>query len=193
MYCGKCWTAISRAFAVAAVTVGLAASSFGAGSETILHTFVNGSDGSLPFGGLTIDSKGNLLRHDRPGRFRSIRRGHSFQIDAEGQWRLYVPNHPHFLQGAGDGGNPAGSVVLDAAGNIGRVSMDRHTCRGPQDLHGGSRKSECRRGYCSLWGFPVRPRQERTGRRTAAGSTEDRIMNVCGAKEDVAGWLSCQN
>jgi hypothetical protein len=28
---------------------------------------------------------------------------------------------------------------------------------------------------------------------TAAGSTEDRIMKVCGAKEDVAGWLSCQN
>jgi hypothetical protein len=60
MYYGKCWTAISKAFAVAAVTVGLAASSFGAGSETILHTFVNGSDGSLPFRGLTIDSKGNL-------------------------------------------------------------------------------------------------------------------------------------
>jgi hypothetical protein len=60
MYYGKCWTAISKAFAVAAVTVGLAASSFGAGSETVLHTFVNRSDGSLPFGGLTIDAKGNL-------------------------------------------------------------------------------------------------------------------------------------
>jgi Fic family protein len=25
-----------------------------------------------------------------------------------------------------------------------------------------------------------------------AGSTEGRIMKVCGEKEDVAGWLSCQ-
>jgi hypothetical protein len=57
MHYGKCWTAISKAFAVAAITVGLAASSFGAGSETVFHTFVNRSDGSLPFGGLTIDAK----------------------------------------------------------------------------------------------------------------------------------------
>jgi hypothetical protein len=60
MYHGKCWTAISKVFAVAAVTVGLAAGSRGASSETVLHTFVNGSDGSFPFGGLTFYAKGNL-------------------------------------------------------------------------------------------------------------------------------------
>jgi len=49
-----------QGFAAAAVAMGLAASSLCAGQETVLHTFVNGSDGSIPFSGLTFDAKGNL-------------------------------------------------------------------------------------------------------------------------------------
>jgi len=56
----RCWTAMSKGFAAAAVAMGLAASSLCAGQETVLHTFVNGSDGSIPFSGLTFDAKGNL-------------------------------------------------------------------------------------------------------------------------------------
>jgi hypothetical protein len=51
MYFGKCWTAVSKGFGVAAVTVGLVAGSWGASSETVLHTFTNSSDGNLPFSG----------------------------------------------------------------------------------------------------------------------------------------------
>jgi uncharacterized repeat protein (TIGR03803 family) len=118
MYYGKSWTAISRAFAVAAVTVGLAASSFGAGSETVLLTFVNKSDGSLPFGGLTIDAKGNLYGTTDLGGSGATAEGTVFKLTPKASGGFTFQTIHTFLQGEGDGGNPAGSVVLDAAGNI---------------------------------------------------------------------------
>jgi uncharacterized repeat protein (TIGR03803 family) len=118
MYYGKCWTAISNAFAVASVTVGLAASSFGAGSETVLHTFTNGSDGSLPFGGLTIDAKGNLYGTTDLGGSPEFGDGTVFQLTPKTSGGFSFQTIHAFSQAKGDGGNPAGSVVLDAAGNI---------------------------------------------------------------------------
>jgi uncharacterized repeat protein (TIGR03803 family) len=118
MYYGKCWTAISRVFGVAAVTVGLAAGSWGANSETVLHTFVNGSDGAFPFGGLTIDAKGNLYGTTDLGGTGASAEGTVFKLTPKASGGSTFQTIHTFLQGAGDGGNPAGSVVLDAAGNI---------------------------------------------------------------------------
>jgi hypothetical protein len=52
----------------------------------------------------------------------------------------------------------------------------------------GLEKASVGEDVVPFWGFPVQPRQERTGRQHRR-----RIMKLCGEKEDVAGWLACQN
>lgn len=115
---GKCWTAMSEGLAVAVVTMGLAASSFGADQETVLHTFTNGSDGSIPFSGLTIDTKGNLYGTTDMGGSPEFGDGTVFQLTPETSGGFSFQTIHAFSQAKGDGGNPAGSVVLDATGNI---------------------------------------------------------------------------
>jgi uncharacterized repeat protein (TIGR03803 family) len=118
MYYGKCWTAMNKGLAVAIVTMGLAASSFGAGQETVLHTFANGSDGSLPFSGLTIDAKGNLYGTTDLGGSPEFGDGTVFQLRPKTSGGFTFQTIHAFSQAKGDGGSPAGSVVLDAAGNL---------------------------------------------------------------------------
>ncbi|HSY64693.1 MAG TPA: choice-of-anchor tandem repeat GloVer-containing protein [Terriglobales bacterium] len=114
----KYLTALSKCCAVAAVTMGLAASSLGAGSETVLHTFTNGSDGSFPFSGLTLDTKGNLYGTTDTGGGGEFADGTVFQLTPKAGGGFNFQTIHAFSQAKGDGGNPAGSVVLDAAGNI---------------------------------------------------------------------------
>ena len=114
----KYLSALSKCCAVAAVSMGLAASSYGASQETVLHTFTNGSDGSLPFSGLTIDAKGNLYGTTDTGGTGEFADGTVFKLTPKAGGGFTFQTIHTFSQGAGDGGNPAGSVVLDAAGNI---------------------------------------------------------------------------
>src|ERR1700722_9794402 len=118
MYYGKCWTAISKGFAVAAVTVGLSTGSWGASSETVLHTFVNESDGSFPFGGLTLDARGDVYGTTDAGGSGAFAEGTVFKLTPKASGGFNFQNLHTFSQGAGVGGNPAGSVALDRAGNI---------------------------------------------------------------------------
>src|ERR1700722_3862210 len=118
MYYGKCWTAISKGFAVAAVTEGLATCSGGARSETVLHTIVNETDGSFPFGGLTLDARGDLYGTTDSGGSGAFAEGTVFKLTPKASGGFpFQPLHT-CSQGAGDGGNPPGSVALDRAGNI---------------------------------------------------------------------------
>jgi uncharacterized repeat protein (TIGR03803 family) len=118
MYFGKRWTAISQGFAVAAVTVGLAAGSWGASSETVLHTFTNSSDGSLPFSGLTLDAKGNLYGTTDTGGSPEFGDGTVYELTPDASGGFTFQTIHAFQQITGDGGNPAGSVTVDAAGNL---------------------------------------------------------------------------
>ena len=115
---GRWWTAISKAFVLAAVTVGLAASSLAVGSETVLHTFVNAGDGSLPFGGLTLDAKGNLYGTTDTGGLPEFGDGTVYQLKPDASGGFAFKTIHVFSQRTGDGGNPAGSVVFDQAGNL---------------------------------------------------------------------------
>ena len=56
-------TAMRKALAVAAVTIGLAVSSVCAAQETVIHTFKgdSGTDGSFPSSGMVFDANGNLF------------------------------------------------------------------------------------------------------------------------------------
>ena len=101
MYYGKCWTAMNKGLARGIVTMGLAASSFGAGQETVLHTFANGSDGSLPFSGLTIDAKGNLYGTTDLGGSPEFGDGTVFQLRPKTSGGFDLPNHSRFFASKG--------------------------------------------------------------------------------------------
>jgi hypothetical protein len=98
---GQVLAAISRVFAVVAVTVGLAAGSWGASSETVLHTFVNGSDGAFPFGGLTIDAKGNLYGTTDLGGTGASAEGTVFKLTPRASGGFTFQTIHTFLQGRG--------------------------------------------------------------------------------------------
>jgi len=89
-------------------------------TESLLHSF-NGSDGEYPYSGLIFDAAGNLYGATSNG-------GHGSNIcagtgcgvvfrltpNADGGWTESVL---HYFNG-GDGGNPQGSLIFDAAGNL---------------------------------------------------------------------------
>ena len=113
---GKCWTAMSKSFAVATVAMGLAAGSLWAAQETVLHTFVNGSDGSLPFGGLTFDANGNLYgTADLGGEFGD---GAVYELTPDASGGFTFQTIHSFSQAKDAGGNPQSGVVFDTEGNL---------------------------------------------------------------------------
>ena len=114
----RCWTAMSKGFAVAAVAMGLAASSLCAGQETVLHTFVNGSDGSIPFSGLTFDAKGNLYGTADLGGSPEFGDGTVYELTPDANGGFTFQTIHAFSQAKGDGGNPLASVVFDSSGNL---------------------------------------------------------------------------
>ena len=115
---GKYFTAISKGLAVAAVTMGLAASSLCAGQETVLHTFVNKADGSAPGGGLTFDAKGNLFGTTASADTGEAIDGTVFELAPKASGGFTFRTIHTFSQATGDGANPGSAFVLDAENNL---------------------------------------------------------------------------
>jgi len=84
-------------------------------SETIIHTFTGGADGSIPEGGLVSDSKGNLYGTTTGGGLSGG--GTVFELSpaSDGTWSEQVL---HNFGYGGDGGFPFGGVVFDSKGDI---------------------------------------------------------------------------
>jgi uncharacterized repeat protein (TIGR03803 family) len=81
------------------------------GNETVLYRFTGGADGSVPFGGVVRDAAGNLYGTATAGGASGW--GTVFKLDKDGnETTLYT------FTGFADGGNPGGSLVRDAAGNL---------------------------------------------------------------------------
>ncbi len=81
------------------------------GTETVLHSFAGGSDGATPFGGVILDSKGNLYGTTTDGGSSSA--GIVFKVSASGtETVLYT------FAGGPDGANPTAGLVRDQAGNL---------------------------------------------------------------------------
>jgi len=82
------------------------------GNETVLHSFAGGSDGSVPLAGLIMDKAGNLFGTTYVGG--TYNSGTAFKLDPSGnETVLYA------FTGDSDGGGPyAGSLIMDAAGNL---------------------------------------------------------------------------
>jgi uncharacterized repeat protein (TIGR03803 family) len=83
-------------------------------TESVLHNFVNGHDGSVPQGGLIMDSSGNLYGTTIQGGGFSC--GTVFRLSpaAGGGWTETIP----FTFDCSDGLDPAGTLVFDPAGNL---------------------------------------------------------------------------
>lgn len=82
-----------------------------AGHETVLHSFLGGSDGATPLAGVVVDSAGNLYGTTRAGGAASV--GVVYKLDTAGNETVL-----HSFSGGSDGGLPAASQALDSAGNL---------------------------------------------------------------------------
>lgn len=93
----------------------LTPTSNGSWMESILHTF-NGSDGSEPYGGVILDSTGNLYGTTFYGGDSGL--GEVFKLSAasSGGWSETVIHS--FLGYPSDGDLPYGSLAIDSAGNL---------------------------------------------------------------------------
>ncbi|MFZ0800583.1 MAG: choice-of-anchor tandem repeat GloVer-containing protein, partial [Terriglobales bacterium] len=82
-----------------------------AGRSTVLHNFTGGADGGDPYGGVILDSKGNLYGTTNGGGASGA--GVVFKVDMSGnETPLYS------FTGGNDGGYPLGGVILDSKGNL---------------------------------------------------------------------------
>jgi uncharacterized repeat protein (TIGR03803 family) len=93
----------------------LSPSGGGGWKETILHTFTGSPDGTNPYGGLAMDSSGNLYGTTPYGGANNC--GVVYKLTARpiAPWREAVI---HTFRCDPDGANPITSLVLDASGNI---------------------------------------------------------------------------
>ena len=82
------------------------------GNETVLHNFA-GNDGKYPEAGLIRDSQGNLYGTALQGGPADNLGGNIFKISRQGTWSVL-----YNFTGGPDGGNPAGGLLMDSAGNL---------------------------------------------------------------------------
>jgi hypothetical protein len=103
-----------------AVAMFLASSALGASKYKVLHTFGSGTDGSVPFGPLTLDEKGNLYGSTAAGGGLGCAGygcGTIFELTrkANGEWSEKILHH---FADNGDGAGPSSNLVLDKSGNL---------------------------------------------------------------------------
>lgn len=95
----------------------------GSWAETVLHSFgANGSDGTLPYGGMVLDADGNLYGTTFYGGVYG--RGTVFELApiVGGGWTEKVLHA--FNSNGTDGSGPEGGLILDASGNLYGTTFD---------------------------------------------------------------------
>ena len=103
--------------------------------ETILYNFTGGSDGKNPYGGVTLDSKGDLygttVAGGSGGTCASDGCGVVYLLSKSG--KKWVETVMYNFSGGKDGFGPGGAVVFDSAGNLYGTTPDGgnlHKCNG---------------------------------------------------------------
>ncbi len=115
--------------------------------ETVLYSFTGGSDGKNPYGGVTLDSTGNLYGTTVAGGTGGMCSGDGcgtvFKLTKSGtRWSESVL---YSFRGGNDGYGPGGGVVFDKKGNLYGTTPDggSHSAGTVYELspaHGGQRK-----------------------------------------------------
>jgi uncharacterized repeat protein (TIGR03803 family) len=81
------------------------------GHESVLYSFTGGADGANPYGGVVLDSSGNLYGTTYNGG--ASRAGVVYKVSPAGQETVL-----YAFTGGTDGGNPYAGVVFDSSGNL---------------------------------------------------------------------------
>jgi len=106
----------------AGVVFKLAPNQDGSWTESILHSFGAGSDGSLPTDGLVFDQAGNLYSTTLEGGSTFCRDGcgtvFKLAANSDGSWTESLLHRFCLLDGCRDGANPFGDLIFDQAGNL---------------------------------------------------------------------------
>ncbi len=89
-------------------------------NETLLYSFTGGADAVNPVAGVTLDALGNLYGTSSFGGANGVGAVYTLVHSQEG-WRESVI---YSFQGASDGQNPVGGVILDQAGNLYGTTFD---------------------------------------------------------------------
>jgi uncharacterized repeat protein (TIGR03803 family) len=88
----------------------------GSWTQSVIHTFTGGSDGSGPGSGVTFDKLGNLYGMTPTGGANGVGTIYQMKPQSDGSWKLRVI---HTFTGGTDGlGGSAGRMILGAAGNL---------------------------------------------------------------------------
>ena len=88
----------------------------GVWTQTVIHTFTGGRDGSGPGSGLTFDRHGNLYGVTPTGGAFGLGTVYLLHPQSDGSWKLFVV---HAFTGGNDGSSgSAGRLILDPAGNL---------------------------------------------------------------------------
>jgi len=88
----------------------------GTWTQSVIHAFTGGDDGSGPGSGLAIDAHGNLFGMTPTGGAYGLGVVYQLHQQAGGKWRLNVL---HAFTGGNDGSSgSAGRLIFDAAGNL---------------------------------------------------------------------------
>ena len=93
----------------------LTPNSDGTWTESVLHTFTGGRDGSYPSGTLIFDSAGRLYGNSSEAPYVGLGNVFKLTLGAKGKWYEHVL---YIFQGNQDGAYPYGGVVFDTAGNL---------------------------------------------------------------------------
>jgi uncharacterized repeat protein (TIGR03803 family) len=81
------------------------------GTETVLYSFTGGPDGGIPYGGLVLDSGGNLYGTTRSGG--AYHGGTAFELTPSGAETVW-----HSFGHGSDGKFPYAGLVRDSSGNL---------------------------------------------------------------------------
>jgi uncharacterized repeat protein (TIGR03803 family) len=88
----------------------------GVWTQSVIHAFTGGSDGSGPGSGLTFDRYGNLYGMTPTGGAFGLGTVYLLHPRSDGSWKLFVV---HAFTGGNDGSSgSAGRLILDSSGNL---------------------------------------------------------------------------
>jgi len=87
----------------------------GGWTETVLHNFGNGKDGSTPYAGLILDAAGDLYGTTFKGGDYGL--GTAFELSPQGDGR-WAEKLLHSFGNGNDGSGPYASLIFDPSGNI---------------------------------------------------------------------------
>jgi len=86
----------------------------GAWTETVVHTFGSGTDGTFPIAGVTFDAAGNIYGTTSAGGSAGL--GTIFELTKSGSsWNETIL---HNFENASDGSVPYGGLIADKSGNL---------------------------------------------------------------------------